>query len=346
MQERKSSRHGYFSLLTYPRTCSNLLIQILALDQQPNVVTGKHGGYYFLPAAKQRWEMGLRAKHVGEWTLEEQKQLRQAYQDCFDKFTQDVDRAEAEGKILFVKEHCCFLSDPVAESRFLLGNDNIQEAPWTVSLPEKYGKKATRSEFNETVLPDAFLMTWLPTFLIRHPALVFPSRYRTVLDLSGREAGSTEETGFALTMTMHWSRTLYEWYEKHLNKSEGGVNGEAVSWPLILDADDILTKPAVVAKFTEIIGLDPTKLRFSWSPATEEEKARVNSAIELKMRANLLASSGIIPGKSAKDLEIDVEAKKWREEFGEEEGKRMEKWVRAAMPDYEFMKARRLRPEM
>lgn len=62
-----------------------------------------------------------------------------------------------------------------------------------------------------------------------------------------------------------------------------------------------------------------------------------------RMLSTISASSGIITGKTWINLDIDTGAKKWKEEFGEQEGENVERLVRAAMPDYEFMKAKRLR---
>jgi hypothetical protein len=39
-----------------------------------------------------------------------------------------------------------------------------------------------------------------------------------------------------------------------------------------------------------------------------------------------------------------VEARKWKEEFGEVIGGKMEEWVKGAMDDYEFLMERKLRP--
>ena len=62
------------------------------------------------------------------------------------------------------------------------------------------------------------------------------------------------------------------------------------------------------------------------------------------MLSTLSASTGIVEGKTSNDLDIDKEVKKWKVEFEEEGGAHIEKWVRDAMPDYEYLKSRRLRP--
>jgi len=278
-------------------------------------------------------------RHLDEWTPSERTALMSSYQTCFDALQTQVETAATLGKDILVKEHATWLMEPVAETEWVFGENSTHESPWTVkvkALPEQ-----TRSALNETVLPDEFLKSWLPTFLIRHPALVFPSSYRTCVDLNGAEAARTE-SAHALEMTMHWSRTLFDWYALQIKTSASDSDPE-VTWPIILDADDIMMEPEVVIRYSETVGLDPTRLKFSWVPASEEELGKMHGT-ERRMRSTMSASTGIVDGKTSIDLDVNVEAKKWRLEFGEDEGQKIEKWVRAAMPDYEYMRAKRLRP--
>jgi hypothetical protein len=282
--------------------------------------------------------------------------MKQSYQDSFNNLEGHVQTAKAEGKILFVKEHACFMTEPTALARFRLGENGVKDSPWTVRVAARDVATAAataRSSLNETILPDEFLKTWLPTFLIRHPALVFPSHYRTIIDNEGAEAVPTEEAEHSLIMTLHWTRTLYDFYAEHFAnpapKSDDNDNDndddDDITWPLVLDANDIMTSPEVIIRFSKIAGLDPSKLQFTWSPASEQELAQIPSRIEKRMLSNILASSGVMKERISADLDIDTEARKWREEFGERAGGKIEKWVRDAMPDYEYMKAKRLRPK-
>lgn len=334
--------HDRFYLITYPRSASNLLVKILALEEQPNVKMRENGGYFFLPPVLLMAELKLRGKNVEEWTKQERDRMMKSYQECFEDLEEHVRTAKAEGKIVFVKEHSTFMTEPTAPARFLFGEDRVKEAPWTVGVSSAEAAEFTHSRLNETVLSDEFLRTWLPTFLIRHPALVFPSHYRTMRDLEGVEAAKTADARLTLIMTLHWTRTLYDWYSQELSKSESAPDSE-VTWPLVLDADDIMTDPKVLVRFCEIVGLDPAKLRFTWMTASKDEFDQIPTYIEKRMRSTLLASAGVMGGKTAINLDIEMEAEKWREEFGEHEGEKIEKLVRAAMPDYEFMKAKRLR---
>lgn len=69
---------------------------------------------------------------------------------------------------------------------------------------------------------------------------------------------------------------------------------------------------------------------------------RVLVPVVLKMLKTLHGSGGIVQGKTSKGLDIATEAEKWKAEFGEENAIELEKIVRANMPDYEYMLARRL----
>ena len=336
--EQQPVQHRRFFLITIPRSASNLLIRILALDQQPDILPRRKGGYFFLPTLRLMDELKLLGKNLEQWTEGERRRIMQTHQDCFTELEKYVEASEEQGKLVLVKEHSCFMTEPTSQTKFAYGQDSIKEPPWTVQIPSKYAAHPTRSSLNETIFPDEYLKTWRPTFLIRHPALLLPSHYRTIRDLDGVEFAKTHEAALTIVMTLHWARTLYDWYLQNGSDSGSGTVDE-VSWPLVLDADDIMTDPDVVIRFCNIVGLDTTRLRFTWTPANDREMA------ERRMFSTLLASNGVLKEKTWANIDIDTEAKKWKEEFGEEEGQKMEKWVRDAMPDYIFMKARRLRPK-
>ncbi|KAE8349486.1 hypothetical protein BDV28DRAFT_160444 [Aspergillus coremiiformis] len=333
-----SHRPRRFYLMTYPRTASNLLVRILGLDEQPNVLPGHtRGGYFFLPVIQLMGALQLRNRGVAEWTDEERRQVKQCYQDCFDTLQEYLDEADSKRCSIFVKEHIHFLAEPTVLTRQLCGT-SVEEAPWMVNVPEVYG--FTRSAQNETVVPDGFLRTWLPTFLIRHPALAFPSRYRVFLDVNGVHPDGVGGEQGTLTMTLRWTRSLYNWYRDNLTAEESYIDGD-VTWPVVIDADDVMANQAVVMRYCDILGMDRSKLRFSWQPWTEEQKAEMDK-YPRRFLSTLIASSGIVKGKTSDEVDVDVEAKKWREEFGENAAAEIEQLVRAAMPDYEFLRARRL----
>lgn len=152
-----------FWRLTYPRTGSNLLERILALEDQPSIVTGprQRTGYFFMPSIVLRLvKLKTAGRHIDTLTVGERTQLMESYQACFEDLQQHVNTAEAHGKDVYVKEHAPWLMEPVAETKFKFGRDSTRETPWTVNAFEQQ----THSPRNETVLPDEFLKTWLPTY--------------------------------------------------------------------------------------------------------------------------------------------------------------------------------------
>lgn len=338
------SEQKRFLLITYPRTASNLLLKLLALETQENVLIapnggGPHGGngYFFIQNQMLKGKMGTHGKNMSEWTEDQKKQLEESTQACFEDMEAYAVAAEQQGKIAFVKEHIHFVTEPTAQEKFLFGDKDLEQKPLTVRFPEAYGCEGSRTVGNDTIFPDEFLQTWKPTILIRHPALVFPSYYRACLDLPQFKSTDSQ---FDLFMTFAWQRRLHDWYKKTFDENSGGGD---ISWPVVLDADDIIAEPAVVVKYCEIIGLDPAKLKFEWAPVTEDEKAKIGNPAVERLLSCLLASSGIQKDKVATHIDIDAEAVKWKEEFGEAVGLKLEAWVNNAMEDYEWMKAKRLR---
>ncbi|TKA67664.1 hypothetical protein B0A49_08060 [Cryomyces minteri] len=340
-----TDRGRRFYLITYPRTASNLLVRILNLGEQPNILKleGTGWGYFFLDTHYLSYELQTAGKPLQEWTQSQRRQTMDSFQRGFKEFEKYVATARTEDKMVFVKEHSIFLTEPTALSRFAYGEDSVDETPW-VMQPSGYVPELRRSSLNQTCLPDEFLQTWRPTFLIRHPALVFPSLYRALLDTHRvLEAGPTSDAHLKTLMTMHWTRTLHDWYAENVKPTLSESNG-GVTWPIVVDADDVMTNPETVGRLCEIIGLDSTKLQYAWEPASEEQRAHLPTDDVRRFLSTLLSSSSVQKGKTSHDLDMAVETKKWREEFGEMQGAKLEKWVKDAMPDYEFLKAKRLRP--
>ena len=130
---------------------------------------------------------------------------------------------------------------------------------------------------------------------------------------------------------------MYDWYLEYFAKSQPANT----LWPIVLDADDIMTNPALVCQYATTIGMDPAKLKSVWDPYVPQSMS-LDEQLVSKLAVTINASSGVIRSKAALDLDLDVKAREWRVEFGEEEGKRLERFVRNAMPDYQFMVSRKL----
>ncbi|KAJ2991822.1 hypothetical protein NUW58_g2379 [Xylaria curta] len=321
------SKRRYW-LLTMPRTASNMLIRVLNLDEQ-GVRPSRNGGYFFFPSMMAR--LGLYSKPSQDWTLEDHATVREGLSNSFNSLQDYLEAAEGEGQKMFVKEHISFLNSVYYEQKHMFGGaeDSLLE-----TTPARDFTSSTRSSLNLTSLPDEFLKTWFPTFLIRHPALMIPSLYRTArcgIELDGK--GRSKNEPYKVEATLKFVRALFDFYLNHFGKDS--------EWPVVLDADDIIAHPELVMKYAELVGLDPGKLRFSWEKASQEQLDKLLSAEKI-MLGSFNASTGVDKGKIAGNIDLNTEAEKWRNEFGEEGGRKMERWVRDAMPDYEYLRSRRL----
>ncbi|KAI1822021.1 hypothetical protein F4861DRAFT_421891 [Xylaria intraflava] len=307
-------------LITAPRTASSLLIRILNLDKQ-NVRPAHQGGYFFFPSVIGR--VRLYGKPPKEWTPQEYANVNELERHCLKNLQNHVEASEAAGQRVYVKEHAGFLNSIYTDAE-QMGGAPVEREP----------TYATQSKLNLTCLPDEYLKTWHPTFLIRHPAMLIPSLYRTAqtgIKTDGAGRPTTEPLEQEGTMTV--VRTLYDFYVEYF--------GESSEWPLILDADDVITSPELMIKYAGLVGLDADKLQFTWERMSKEEEARLMRPDRV-MLGTINSSTGLIKEKAAGNIDIDAEAVKWRAEFGDAGGKKIERWVRQMMPDYEYMRSRRL----
>ncbi|CAG8890686.1 unnamed protein product [Penicillium egyptiacum] len=324
-------------LVTYPRTASNLLLKMLALDDQPNTLSNKIGGYYFRPAFLKSRMTGKPYRPMGHLSSEEAQDMQRVFQECFEELERDSNAAIEQGKHYFVKEHALWLFNPTDIS-VTLGEQNAHPESLFRVQQNCSSSISTWSSKNQTVLPDEALRKWCLVFLIRHPALAFPSYYRAMLEL--REEGYLHESEFQphlqANMTLQWTRLLYDW------------SCEQGSEPLMLDADDVISNQAAIVRFCETTGLDPSQLKFSWDfvpsggQADSPSESETKKSLGVVMEKTLLNSSGVLKGKSSDGIDIATEYDKWKKDFGQEIGDILEKSVRAAMPDYEYLRARRL----
>ncbi|KAL4782806.1 hypothetical protein BJX76DRAFT_349125 [Aspergillus varians] len=305
----RSDHHSRLSLLTYP--------------ERPAFASCSDGGYFFAPLDHFRYDMGVAGAHVDDLTPDQR--AKEAY----------IHDAEDQGKKAFFKEHMHILISPAARISFVLktdDNSNTKEKPLRDEDQSSY--------YNETFLPDNFLSTLKPTFLIRHPALAVPSYYRAARKADGDQYLLSDQGQRMCrnVVTVRWSRQLYGFYAERLNAAETERRTE-IAWPLVSDADDIMTKPAVVTRFCEILGLDTTRLRFQWDKDEQKQRPEI-----LAYRSTIDGSTGIDARKAyGESIDLDESARQWKEEFGEGPGGMIKKHVREAKADYEVLKEKRLR---
>ncbi|RHZ64672.1 hypothetical protein CDV55_104990 [Aspergillus turcosus] len=279
--------------------------------------------------------------------------------------TLSISSARDEGKIFFAKEHAAWFVNPAAFGKMMHDGDRSSGddsaagkaddyySLFPVRVSSDYGPSQTFSS-TETVLPDEYLRTWQLAFIIRHPALVCPSMYRAHRALKKLyPIGSSTSNGMSrrflrLSVSLRWTRMLYDWC----------VSQEGQAPPIILDANDLIHNQSSVVKFCEPTGLNPAALKFEWESVCAEGKAwsgdgaapqdraskqhSTSQEAHAIMRSTLMGSSGVVKEKAPKVVDVASEAEKWKHEFGDEEASFILEIVREVMPDYEFLRQRRL----
>lgn len=338
-------------LVSVPRTASNLFLKIVDIHHQPNVLTNEKGGYFFYDGFMIATRDGHLNKPLDQWTDSETTEARNTYQQCLDNLEEYSAQAQRENKIMFAKEHAFWFVNPTA--MYSQPDDSPSAKAKALencrlNIPETYGPQQTFSANNQTVLPDEYLRTWQLAFIIRHPALAWPSMYRAMLKIS--KLGILDDDGVkgaSLTnMTLRWTRKLFDWCLEQPDEP---------TVPLVVDAHDVIHNPESVVRFCEAAGLDTDAIRFDWSDEDggkgSETAKRSNGLMDSDMHqkasrimlSTLEASKGIVKDKAPATVDIKAEAEKWREEFGSEVAGLIEKAVWDAMPDYEYLKERRVR---
>lgn len=308
-----------------------MLVRILNLEEQ-DVRPAHNGGYFFFRSMMTR--LALYRKPLRDWTPEERAGVKVQEKQCFEAMQDYLEAAEEEGQKVFLKEHISFINAPPFESEYMYGAEDRDDPSLTKVLAARRATTSTRSSLNLTALPDEFLKTWYPTFLIRHPAKMLPSLFRTALDeiqLDGK--GRSKHEPYEVESTLKFVRALHDFYLQHY--------GENSQWPIVLDADDIMMYPELMIKYAGLVDIDPDKLQFSWEKTSQAKLDTLPPAQKIMFRT-FNCSTGVEKDKIAGNIDIAAEAEKWKSEFGEELGGRLERRVRDAMPDYEYLQARRL----
>lgn len=337
-------------LISVPRTASNLLLKILNIFKQSQLLTNQRNGYFFYPAFSAAALAGILGKEPGNWTTQDRQSYKASIQRCLNDLEDWSTRAQNEKKVMFAKEHAFWLFNPAAQHKLTTGEEYPEFfEEMRVNIPDSYGPTRSYSKANETFLSDEYLRSWQMAFIIRHPALAWPSMYRAMKKIAAE--GFMDEDGVkgsSLTnMSMRWTRMLYDWCLEQ---------PDVPTPPPVVDAHDLIHSPEIVLKLCDQTGLDKECLQFEWN-GNDHKKSQnwaspdeVANAEELAMHrraatvmlSTLEASHGIVKDKAPEIIDIAAEVTKWKAEFGEEIAGLIEKAVWDSMPDYEYLKARRL----
>lgn len=327
-------------LLTSPRTASNLFVKMLNIYQQPKaVVNDFHGGYFFMPGHFQRNEFDEWDVPVDQIPEDHRQTLSDIHQDSMTKYVSLLKNNEQSDKIVFVKEHIFLLTKPSVVNEYIHGASTDEtEEPWSTPFDKDTD---VFTPANKTIIPDNVLNTFQPTILIRHPALQMPSLWRFQQESHGKPMHNTSQKMVRKALyTLAPVVALYDYYASYFQTQNQGS-----PWPLVIDSTDLITHPATVMQhFCHLTGLDFEHCSFNWDKASKENLQAQETDMVRRALSTLNASTGVVASKAPKEVDIDAEVEKWKKEFGDEVAAELEHYVRAEIPNYEYLKSKRWDP--
>ncbi|KAJ5948575.1 hypothetical protein N7454_001882 [Penicillium verhagenii] len=291
----------------------------------------RQGGYFFYPAytkAAAVLNNNLPHKPLSQWTDDQKAEAQHSFQECFNTLEEYSMQASNTHKMMFAKRARILALQPAALHKARTGiHDEDLFNEFRIAMPEQYGATQTYSQSQ------------------RDGALRRSICARGSLRLS---SGTRRWRGRPCTGLWLKSGKRACW----MRMGRIGLFHRLLLMRMILCI--IL---GLWWSFVSGRGLDKGVVQFEWADQGEMRKSAkwgnnvVGTGAEevsLHQRAagvmlsTLENSSGIVRDKAPEDVDIDAEAAKWRVEFGEEIGGLVEEYVRKSMPDYEYLKARRI----
>lgn len=181
---------------------------------------------------------------------------------------------------------------------------------------------------NYTLFPEKLLLHpgTAVVLNIRHPALTGPGAYRGMSLIEQ----SLNKANFLMARHLGWQREIYDWYVSK------GIT------PIIVDAEDYMSSKEFVRLLAQKLDLDPEGCVFEWERVGESEQREMHP-MYVKLQQTLLNSEGMVEGKVRREVDVDVEERKWRDEFREEVAGMLRETAEAEMMHYEYLRERRLR---
>ncbi|KAJ3856517.1 hypothetical protein EV368DRAFT_32220 [Lentinula lateritia] len=360
------------ALFSHPRTNSNMFTKLFA--SQPDIVQHTYPfmpGYMWGPDRR----LGYKSKEVEDMyaTLKSNYDTLTTQQSL-----DDLQRAfaETEAQIPLTKEHVCFMIHPKVVAKDL-AEYSYPEYPLKPLVDHKYDtdspsalENAANAAIltNPTFVPDRFINTLTPIFIIRNPIRMIPSWYKNTSENFG---ATTKESEWPFTATFHWCRILYDYYDNYF-KAHPRLGYPIL--PLVVDGDDlVLHTEDIMTQLCDHIHLDSSAVKYTWEsgdpysswPAAAAPDDLKTPAVKKVIDAfggNVARSTGVIRDaevrliltafsrfswcqqKYSKPLNLEEEGNKWAEIWGKEVADDLVESVKKAMVDYDYMLQRRIRP--
>lgn len=290
------------------RTGCHLLERMLS--KQPNTT------YLWHPYANARFQVAPLVKEAADTGIIP-SDMRGGYLEAIEQgnasWSAALKEAEARKQTLFIHEH----------PQFPISLDKLVS-----HLNSEWDKPFQNPPRNFTLVPDTIVLYpgTVPILTFRHPAYLVPHAYSGLRDAEHNPTDSDMK----FVANLRWQRALYAWYIENSFS------------PIVVDAEDYMSRPEFVKKLCTEAGLDPEAAIFKWKRASEEERLALPPPARVLLKT-LLDSEGLRP-ELAKvgNVDIEEEMKKWEREFGQQTAKLLREIVDASLEDYEFLKSKKL----
>jgi hypothetical protein len=237
-----------------------------------------------------------------------------------------------------VKEHTCYL----LESSIL--NTNVccarEERPRPVLVDHHLDIQSTfDSELeasltqlpisNPTLLPDRLAVTFIPVFMIRHPAYTFPSALRA----SSSYGAKVFDPDFAVIATYRWQRIVFDFYRGLYEKKFKG-SPQRRNWPVVVEGDRLVNDTKnLMTKFCEMVGLEESQIQYSWDSRYSQRNAIWDAFVKVAEE-----STGVIKNpEPIRPPDLAQEIKRWESEWDTDVAEKLREFVELAMDDYNHL---------
>uniref|UniRef100_A0A0W0G589 Uncharacterized protein n=2 Tax=Moniliophthora roreri TaxID=221103 RepID=A0A0W0G589_MONRR len=335
MDKRRNTRIFIFSHL---RTASHLFFRIM--ESHPSLTIKQYPfmeAFFFGPE-----RLSVRRSDSSDdfFANEEAKFAGHTFQKCLDDMETLIKDIESEGKYVMLKEHTVHLITSrvheanIEEKRPFRPTPVLQDHCLDLDEAQRVDAMRTTTALpipNPTILPDRLLKTLTPVFIIRHPALVFPS-YLRASKIFGATAFDDDAPFY---MTLKWQRLLLDFYKTWYSCPEGAKSAGPgrEHFPIVIDADKLINDShGQIDKLCRLLGLDPAPIRFTW-----EAQDRSGNRAQAAFLTTISNSTGVIKSKGSKLPVLEDEAREWAKEWDVETVQAMKSRTEDAMEDYEYM---------
>ncbi|KAL5333637.1 hypothetical protein BJX70DRAFT_403403 [Aspergillus crustosus] len=138
----------------------------------------------------------------------------------------------------------------------------------------------TFSALNKTILPDQYIRTWEPVFLIQNSVLLLPKVFRELRESFNRGgiAPGAFSSMYRLQMSFRYMRMVYDWCLEQSIRDHKAP-------PVILRTENLLAKPeeGEVWKFCERFGLDTSRIRHWIEEFGQASAVRIEQSMRAAM---------------------------------------------------------------